>query len=115
MKAHVFAEGSNATTAVRTKPVKEGFQGVFGMVAGLTEELCDTAEATLHVLSAEFGVLRGDLAVATAIESEYGRAAGLPERAKAHLLTAAREADVTVIRRSADAFDTTAVDQDVSK
>ena len=115
MKAHVFADGSNTTAAVRTKPAREGFQSRFGMVSGATEALTNSAETLLHGLSEGFGVLRGDLAVATAIESEYGRASGLPERAKAHLLTAAREADVTVIRRSADAFDTTAGDQDVSE
>ena len=73
MKAHVFADGSNTTAAVRTKPAREGFQSRFGMVSGATEALTNSAETLLHGLSEGFGVLRGDLAVATAIESEYGR------------------------------------------
>ena len=108
MKAHVFAEGSNTTAEDRTKPTKEYFQGLFGMVAGLIEELSESADTSLHVLSEEFGVLRGDHPVADATESEQDESADLWESAKEQLLTAAREADVMVILLSTDAFDKTA-------
>lgn len=108
MKAHVFAEDSNTTAEDRTKPAKEYFQGLFGMVAGLTEELSESADTSLHVLSEEFGLLRGDQLVADAIESEQEGSADLWESAKEELLTASREADVMVILLSTDAFDKTA-------
>ncbi|MFC7074181.1 hypothetical protein ACFQJ7_05635 [Halovenus rubra] len=108
MKAHIFAEDSNTTTEVRTKPAKEYFQGLFGMVAGLTEELSNSADTSLHVLSEEFGVLRGDQSIADVTESEQDESADLWENAKEQLLTAAREADVMVILLSTDAFDKTA-------
>ena len=108
MKAHVFAEDSNTTAEDRTKLAKEYFQGLFGMVAGLTEELSDSADTSLHILSEDFGVLRGDQPVADAIESEQDGSADLWESAKEQLITAAREADVMVILLSTDAFDKTA-------
>jgi hypothetical protein len=108
MKAHVFAEGSNTTSEDRTKPAKEYFQGLFGMVAGLTDELSESADTSLHVLSEEFGVLRGDQPIADATESEQDESADLWESAQEELFTAAREADVMVILLSTDAFEKTA-------
>jgi hypothetical protein len=108
MKAHIFAEDSNTTAEDRTKPAKEYFQGLFGMVAGLTDELSTSADTSLHVFSEEYGVLRGDQSVADAIESGEDESANLWENAKEQLLTSAREADVMVILLSTDAFDKTA-------
>lgn len=108
MKAHVFTEGSNTSSEDRTQPVKEYFQGLFDQVAGLTDELSNSADTRLHVLSEELGVLRGDQPVTNAIESEQDGSADLWENAKEQLLTAAREADVMVILLSTDAFDKTA-------
>ncbi|GAA0679145.1 hypothetical protein ACFQDG_00625 [Natronoarchaeum mannanilyticum] len=107
MKAHVFAEGSNTTTEDPTKPAKEYFQGLFGVVAGLTDELSESANTSLHVLSEEFGVLRGDQPIADTTESKQGGSADLWEKAQEELLTAAREADVIVILLSTDAFERT--------
>lgn len=108
MKAHVFAEGSNTTAEDLTKPAKEYFQGLFGMVAGLTDELSEPADTSLHVLSEEFGVLRGDQLIADVTEAEQDGAADLWECSQKELLTAAREADVMVILLSVDAFEKTA-------
>jgi hypothetical protein len=108
MKAHIFVEGSNTTAEDRTKPAKEYFQGLFGMVVGLTDELSKSADASLHVLSEEFGVLRGDQPIADTTESQQEGSADLWESAQEELLTAAREADVMVILLSTDAFEKTA-------
>lgn len=108
MKAHVFAEGSNTTAEDRTKPAKEYFQGLFGMVAGLTDELAESADTSLHVLSKEFSVLRGDQPITDATESQQNRSADFWETAQEELLTAAREADVMVILLSVDTFEKTA-------
>ncbi len=104
MKAHIFAEGSNTTSEDRTKPAKEYFQGLFGMVAGLTDELSESADTSLHVFSEEFGVLLGDQQIVDATGSEQDGSANLWGSAQEELLTAAREADVMVILLSTDAF-----------
>ena len=110
MKAHIFAEGSNTTADDRTKPAKEYFQGLFGMVAGLTEELSESTEANLHILSKEFGVLNGNQSIANGTKSRQETSANLWESAQEELLTAAGEADVMVILLSTDAFEKTAGD-----
>lgn len=108
MKAHIFAEGSNTTADDRTKPAKEYFQGLFGMVAGITDELSESAEPCLHILSEEFGVLNGNQSIANATKSDQETSANLWESAQKELLTAAEEADVMVILLSTDVFEKTA-------
>jgi len=110
MKAHIFAEGSNTTDEDRTKPVKEYFQGLFGMVAGLTDELSESAETSLHVLSEEFGVLNGNPSIVNVSKSGQETSANHWESAQEELLTAAGEADVMVILLSTDAFEKAAGD-----
>jgi hypothetical protein len=110
MKAHIFAGGSNTTAEDRTKPAKEYFQGLFGVVAGLSEELSESAETSLHVLSEEFGVLNGNQPVANASKADQDTLDSLWESARKELLTAAGEADVMVILLSTDAFVKTAGD-----
>ena len=110
MKAHIFAEGSNTTTNDRTMPAKEYFHGLFGMVAGLTDELSESAETSLHVLSEEFGILNGNQSIANGNKSSQETSANLWESAQEELLTAAGEADVMVILLSTDAFEKTTGD-----
>ncbi len=107
MKAYIFAEDSNTTAEDRTKPAKEYFQGLFGTVAGLTDELSRSADTTLHVLSEEFGVLRGDQPMTDAAKSQQEVHTEPWESAQEELLIAAREADVMVVLLSTDAFEKT--------
>lgn len=108
MKAHVFSEGSNTIAGDRTNPAKKYFQGLFGIVAGLTDELSESADTSLHVLSEEFGVLQGDQQIVDATGSEQDGLANRWRNAQEELLTAAREADVMVILLSTDVFRKTA-------
>jgi hypothetical protein len=108
MKAHIFAEDSNTTAEDQTKPAKEYFQGLFGMVAGLTDELSESADTSLHVLSEEFGLLRGGLPITDATMSQHEGSDNLWESVQEELLIAASEADVLVILLSTDAFEKTA-------
>jgi len=110
MKAHIFAEGSNTTADDQTKPAKEYFQGLFGMVAGLTDELSESAETSLHVLSEEFGLLNGNQSIENITKANQETSTNLWESAQNELLTAAEEADVMVILLSTDAFEKTAGD-----
>jgi hypothetical protein len=108
MKAHIFAEDSNTTAEDQTKPAKEYFQGLFGMVAGLTDELSESADTSLHVLSEEFGLLRGGQPITDATMSQHEGSNNLWESVQEELLIAASEADVLVILLSTDAFEKTA-------
>jgi hypothetical protein len=109
MKAHIFAEGSNTTAEVRTKPAKEYFQGLFGMVAGLTDELSELADTTLHILSEEFGVVEGEQLISDA-ESADEQSDDVWGSACEELFAAAKEADVMVVLLSTATFEKTAVD-----
>lgn len=108
MKAYIFAKESNTTVEDRSTPAKEYFHGLFGTVAGLTDELSESADTSLYVLSGEFGVLRGDQSIADAIGSNRNGSSDLWKNAQSELLTAAREADVMVILLSTDVFERTA-------
>lgn len=110
MKAHIFVEGSNTTAEDRTMPAREYFQGLFGQVSGLTDELSKSVDTNLHILSEQFGLLNGNQSVENVAKSDQGTSANLWKNAQKELLTAAREADVMVILLSTDAFEKTAGD-----
>lgn len=110
MQVHIFAEGSNTTGEDRDQPVREYYEGLFGMVAALDDELVEFADTHLHVLSEEYGVARGDETMSavytgdqTSVGSEY-----MAEQARIELLDAAADADVMVILLSTDVFQETA-------
>jgi hypothetical protein len=69
MQAHIFAEGSKTTAEDQTKPAREYFQGLFGMVDGLADELSEWADTDLHILSEEFGVLRREQQISDTVDS----------------------------------------------
>lgn len=110
MRAHVFTEGSNTTVEDQTKPAKEYFQGLFRMVAGLTDELPEPVDTTLHILSEEFGVLRGDQPIADATRLRKDGSDYPSKSVQEEFLIAAREADVMIILLSADTFQNTVVE-----
>lgn len=110
MQAHIFAEGSNTTGEDRDQPVKEYYEGLFGMVAGLHDELAEFADTHLHVLSEEYGVASGEermSAVYAGDQTPVG-SEDMAEQARAELLDAAADADVMVILLSTDVFQETA-------
>lgn len=109
MQAHIFAEGSNTTGEDLDQPVKEYYEGLFGMVAGLHDELAEFADTHLHVLSEEYGVASGEermSAVYAGDQTPVG-SEDMAEQARAELLDAAADADVMVILLSADVFQET--------
>ena len=70
MQAHIFAEGSNTTGEDRDQLVKNYYEGLFDMVAGLEEELAELANTHLHVLSEEYGVASGEETMSAVHTSE---------------------------------------------
>lgn len=56
MKAHIFTEKSNTTCEDCNQPIKKYYEGLFGMVTGLHDELAEFTEANLRVVSEEYGV-----------------------------------------------------------
>jgi hypothetical protein len=109
MQTHIFAEGSNTTADTTDLSVTEYYQGLFGMVAGLHDELAEFSDSHLHVLSEEYGVIDGD-AVLSEVSNEGVTPVGseeMVEQAKAELLDAADDADGMVILLSNDVFQKT--------
>ncbi|MFD1572313.1 hypothetical protein [Halorubrum laminariae] len=109
MEAHIFAERSNTTAEHRDQPVKEYYEGLFGQVAGLYDELAELVGCHLYVLSREFGVAGGEermSAVYAGVQDSVG-SEGMVEQARAELLDAAANADVMVILLSTDVFQQT--------
>lgn len=108
MQAHLFAEDSNTTAEDRNLPVEEYYEGLFGPVAGLHEELAEHTTATLHVLSEEFGVTRGHERVADleTRDSPVG-VEEMTDAAREELRDAATDADVMVVLLSTDVFQAT--------
>jgi hypothetical protein len=109
MLAHIFAEGSSTTADTRDKPVKEYYEGLFGMVAGLHDDLSEVTDAHLHVLSEEYGIASGE-ELMTVVSSDGRKSVGgdeMSEQAKAKLLELATDADVMVILLSNDVFQKT--------
>jgi hypothetical protein len=109
MQTHIFAEGSNTTADTTDLSVTEYYQGLFGMVAGLHDELAEFSDSHLHVLSEEYGVIDGD-AVLSEVSNEGAEPVGseeMVEQAKAELLDAADDADGMVILLSTDVFQKT--------
>lgn len=112
MKTHIFAEGSNTTVESRDVLVKEYYEGLFGMVAGLHDELAEFTDAHLHVLSETYGVIDGE-EILSAVFEEGQQPVGEKEmvkQAKAELLGAADDADVIVVLLSTDTFQNTVGD-----
>ncbi|MFC4552431.1 hypothetical protein [Halorussus sp. GCM10023401] len=109
MQTHIFAEGSNTTADTTDLSVKEYYQGLFGMVAGLHDELAEFTDSHLHVLSEEYGVIDGDK-IFSEVSNEVPEPVGseeMVEQAKAELLDAADDADGMVILLSTDIFQKT--------
>lgn len=109
MQAHIFTEESNTTGEDRDKPVKEYYKGLFGMVADLYDELAGMTDPQLHVLSNDYGVVRGEetMSVVNAGEQKPVGEGSMAEQARAELLGAADNAEVMVILLSTSVFQET--------
>jgi len=109
MQAHIFAEGSSTTADSREKTVKKYYQGLFNTVSGLDDQLSDSTESHLHVLSEDFGVVDGGekmSAVSETTQPPVGTEK-LTEQTREELLRVAAEDDVMVILLSTDVFKST--------
>lgn len=106
MQAHIFAEGSNTTGEDRDQPVKKYYKGLFGVIAGLDDELTELANTHLHVLSKEYGVASGEETMSAVYTGEQNSIGdnGMVDQARAELFDAATEADVMIILLSNDLF-----------
>ena len=106
MQAHIFAEGSNTTAKDPNLPVKEYYEGLFGMIVGLDTEIREFAETRLHVLSEEYGVLNGDDMLSDIREKREVPVdrEEMVNRAQVEIRRATATADVMVILLSTDVF-----------
>jgi hypothetical protein len=111
MQAHIFAEGSKTTADDHKLPIKQYYEGLFRMVAGLHDELAAFADTDLHVLSEEYGLVDSHER-----PSEIRDNREMPTEpdvmiamAREKLLRASSDADVMVILLSTDIFWATVV------
>lgn len=109
MQTYIFAEGSNTTAEDRDQRVKEYYEGLFGMVAGLHEELAELTDAHLYVLSEEYGVVSGEDRMSAVYVDDQSPVGSdeMAEQARSKLRDAAADADVMVILLSTDVFQKT--------
>jgi hypothetical protein len=109
MKSHIFAEGSNTTAEDPDQPVKKYYQGLFGMVASLHDELAELTEAHLHVLSEEYGLAKGVESMSSVYEDKQQPVGEdeMAKQARAELIDAAADGDVVVVLLSTETFQQT--------
>lgn len=109
MEAHIFAEGSSTTADDNNLPIKEYYQGLFGMVSGLNDELEEYIDTELYILSEEYGVINGYECMSDIQESQNEPVGDdkTVSIAKDELLRVAENADVMVILLSTDIFRST--------
>lgn len=112
MQTYIFTEESNTTAENRDRPVSEYYQGLFGIVSGLHDDLSEFTKTHLRVLSEEYGVADGEQKMSAVGEAERTPVGTeeMAEQTKAELLTAAAEADVMIILLSTDVFQATVTD-----
>lgn len=106
MQAHIFAEAANTTANSPELPIKEYYEGIFGVIAGLNDELEEFAETSLHVFSDEYGVVDGQDQMSD-IRVNRDLPVGTNEMirmAKKELIHASDTADVMIILLSTDVF-----------
>lgn len=109
MQAHIFAEESNTTSEDRDQPVSEYYEGLFTMITGLYDDLSESTDVHLHVLSDEYGVAKGEERMSTVCDREQKPigSSGMAEQARDELLDATAGADVIVILLSTEVFQQT--------
>lgn len=112
MQAHIFAEGSNTTAENPDQQIKEYYEGLFGMVAGLHDELAEFADTRLHVLSEEYGIASGEERMSAVYPGDRTPVGSenMAEQARGKLLDATADADVMVILLSTGVFQETVVE-----
>ncbi len=109
MKAHIFTEGSNTTAADRDRPIKEYYQGLFGVATSLQEDLSEFSNVHLHVISEEYGIARGSDTMASVYTEDTDPIGDeqMVSQTQSEMIDAAADADVMVILLSASIFQKT--------
>ncbi|WP_251344659.1 hypothetical protein [Haloplanus halophilus] len=101
MKAVVFTEAAD-TVDEDAQSLLEYYKGQFRPVASLVQELSDSADTDLYILSDEFGVSQGTQSVSEL--SSSSERAQVREYAQSLLLTETEEADVVILLLTKSAF-----------
>lgn len=103
MNISIFAEDTATTRDVTDIPFKEFYQGGFLSISSLAEQLAEYGDVQLHILSEEFGLVRGDETV-----DEYRQQDRTPsddEEVRRTVSERAGDSDVVVILLSSSRFD----------
>lgn len=107
MKSVIFTEESSTTAqSTEGKQIRDYFRGGFLSVASLEDDLSEYGETELHILSDQYGYLRGNQDSSELTDSP---SLGI-ESFREALQSAAREADVIVILLTKSTFESVVKD-----
>lgn len=104
MQIDVFTEGANTKEEDPERDVfREYFGGTFRSARTFIEELDEQGSVDMHILSDDFGYVRGSDRSDTAVEGDVDRD-GAVQEFTSQLLASARDADVFAVLLSKDTF-----------
>lgn len=104
MKINIFAEGSGTKQEDTEIPFREFYQGSFITVSNLIDQLYEYGDIQLHILSEEFGLVRGEENVDRHIPQSDAIDENQGEFLR-KILEKAADADVVIILLSSSKFD----------
>jgi hypothetical protein len=107
MNISIFAEGAQTTADAEEGVIaKHYFQGLFEPISNLEQEISKYAETELHILSDEFGYLKGETPIQEIASKSASSEESMEEFANA-IVSAGKTADIIVVLLSASSFKNT--------
>lgn len=111
MKIEIFTEDSGTTAEkADAEQVMDFFKGGFLPVKDLTTELSSYGDVTVHILSEEYGYLRGSDST-TELESDKDAVGGASQEYSEVLSRVSQASDVVVILLTKSTFEETVAEQ----
>lgn len=107
MNISIFAEDAGTTREETDIPFKEFYQGGFLTISSLADQLDEYGDVELHILSEEFGLVRGEETVDKCVPQDQPKRED--EEVLSTVLERAADSDVVVILLSSSRFDSLVV------
>ena len=108
MNISIFAEDAGTTREETDIPFKEYYQGGFLTISSLADQLNEYGDVQLHILSEQFGLVRGEETVDKCLPQDQAASEDKGEVLR-KVLERAADSDVVVILLSSSRFDSLVV------
>ena len=108
MDISIFTEDAGTTREETDIPFKEYYQGGFLTISSLADQLNEFGDVQLHILSGQFGLVKGEEAVDKCLSQDQAASEG-EEEVLSTVLERAADSDVVVILLSSSRFDSLVV------